>query len=86
MVIVTGYFCVFFLSFVCFSNPLSNPIRPIPNVLLLSCQVKFKNKVKLIQAELSSARLLSTAGLTVPHGKSQLGFKRRALAVPNWNA
>ena len=36
------------------------------------------------QAELSSARLLSTAGLAVPHGSSATWFQRRALVVPNY--
>ena len=40
--------------------------------------------LKKVQLDrLSSARPLITAGLGLPHGKSQLGFKRRALTVPN---
>ena len=63
-------------------------VRPVPNVVLLPCRTQMKLPfqfkhgsstpfvtIRLGTAELGSARLLSTAGLAVPHGSSTAWFQ-----------
>ena len=88
-----------FLGFVIDSIKMIVRLRPVPNVVLLPCRTQMKlsfrfklgsstpfETIKHGMAELSSARLLSTAGLAVPHGSSTTWFQTPCFCRAELNA
>ena len=74
-------------------------IRPVPNVVLLPCRTEMKlsfrfkhgsstpfETIKRGTADLGSARLLSTAGLAVPHGSSTTWFQTACCCYTELNS
>ena len=81
------------------SHLISLGVRPVSNVVLLPCRTQMKlsfrfklgsstpfETIKRGTAELSSAWLLSTAGLAVPHGSSTTWFQRPCYCRAELNA